>query len=75
MRALSIVLLIIATSAAFAEPGWYIAQEAVRAAAIGTYSARHSTGWSAARTTSTSWSANNGERNHDGNSTKYHGLG
>lgn len=40
MRALSIALLIFATSAAFAEPGRYTAQETVRAAAIGTYSAR-----------------------------------
>lgn len=40
MRALSIALLILATSAAFAEPGRYTAQDTVRAAAIGTYSAR-----------------------------------
>lgn len=40
MRTLCTALLILATSAAFAEAGRYTAQDTVRAAAIGTYSAR-----------------------------------
>ena len=40
MRTLCTALLILATSAAFAEPGRYTAQDTLRAAAIGTYSAR-----------------------------------
>lgn len=40
MNRLSIALLILASSTAFAEPGRYTAQDTLRAAAVGTYSAR-----------------------------------